>query len=241
MGKANAIPATFWVCFSISITMSKSRQEVWAVIRGLKRTGKTVFLKCMIGLFSIDHGEIFFDGAPLTLMTSDQQKQLRTEMGMVFQGNALFDSLNIEENVTFPLAMFSGMSESERRDRANAVLERVNLEGVNNKYPSELSGGMKKRVALARGIVMRPKYLFCDEPNSGLDPKTAIVIDQLISEITHEYNITTIVNTHDMNSVMEIGENIIYIQDGYKAWEGSSADLVATTNEAINDFVRQFI
>ena len=198
------------------------------LIIGKSGSGKTVFLKSMIALFKMDKGEIFYEDKPLTKMSDDEQKHLRTEMGMVFQGNALFDSLNIEYNVTFPLAMFSDMNESQRKDRANEVLARVNLEGVNEKFPAELSGGMKKRVALARGIVMRPKYMFIDEPNSGLDPQTAIVIDNLIHEITQEYNIITVVNTHDMNSVMEIGENIIYIKDGKKAWQGSSEDLLTT-------------
>lgn len=207
------------------------------LIIGKSGSGKTVFLKSMIGLFKMDKGEIFYEDKPLTRMSEDEQKHLRTEMGMVFQGNALFDSLNIEYNVTFPLAMFSDMTESQRKDRANEVLARVNLEGVNEKFPAELSGGMKKRVALARGIVMRPKYLFVDEPNSGLDPQTAIVIDNLIHEITQEYHITTVVNTHDMNSVMEIGENIIYIKDGRKAWQGTSEELLTTNNADINEFV----
>lgn len=207
------------------------------LIIGKSGSGKTVFLKSMIALFKMDRGEIFYEDKPLTKMSDDEQKHLRTEMGMVFQGNALFDSLNIEYNVTFPLAMFSNMTETQRKERANEVLARVNLDGVNEKFPAELSGGMKKRVALARGIVMRPKYLFVDEPNSGLDPQTAIVIDNLIHEITQEYNITTVVNTHDMNSVMEIGENIIYIKDGKKAWQGTSDELLTTNNEDINEFV----
>lgn len=207
------------------------------LIIGKSGSGKTVFLKSMIALFKMDRGEIFYEDMPLTKMTDDERKHLRTEMGMVFQGNALFDSLNIEYNVTFPLAMFSKMTEAQRKERANEVLARVNLEGVNEKFPAELSGGMKKRVALARGIVMRPKYLFIDEPNSGLDPQTAIVIDNLIQEITREYHITTVVNTHDMNSVMEIGENILYIKDGKKAWQGSSEELLTTNNEDINEFV----
>lgn len=207
------------------------------LIIGQSGSGKTVFLKSMIGLFPIDQGEIFYGDKQLSKMTDEEQKALRTEMGMVFQGNALFDSLSIEYNVTFPLAMFSKMTEAQRRQRANEVLARVNLEGVNDKFPSELSGGMQKRVALARGIVMRPKFLFVDEPNSGLDPQTAIVIDNLIHEITKEYDITTVVNTHDMNSVMEIGESILFIKDGLKAWEGSAEDLVNTDNTDINDFV----
>ena len=207
------------------------------LIIGRSGSGKTVFLKSMIGLFQMDKGEIFFDDLQLSELSEDEWKQLRTEMGMVFQGNALFDSLNIEYNVTFPLAMFSKMTEKQRKQRANEVLARVNLEGVNEKFPAELSGGMQKRVALARGLVMRPKYLFIDEPNSGLDPQTAIVIDNLIREITKEYDITTVVNTHDMNSVMEIGENILYIKDGLKAWQGTSEELLQTDNSDINEFV----
>ncbi len=207
------------------------------LIIGQSGSGKTVFLKSMIGLFPIDQGEIYYEDQQLSLMSEEEQKKLRTEMGMVFQGNALFDSLNIEYNVTFPLAMFSTMTEEERKHRANEVLARVNLEGVNEKFPAELSGGMQKRVALARGIVMKPKFLFIDEPNSGLDPQTAIVIDNLISEITKEYDITTVVNTHDMNSVMEIGERILYIKNGYKAWQGSSEELLNTDNPDINEFV----
>lgn len=207
------------------------------LIIGRSGSGKTVFLKSMIGLHGLDEGEIYYEDRRLTKMSDDEQKELRTEMGMVFQGNALFDSLNIEANVTFPLAMFSKMTEKERHQRANEVLSRVNLEGVNERFPAELSGGMKKRVALARGIVMRPKYLFIDEPNSGLDPQTAIVIDNLIREITREFNITTVVNTHDMNSVMEVGENILFIKDGYKAWEGNSEELLSSDNPDINEFV----
>ncbi len=207
------------------------------LIIGQSGSGKTVFLKSLVGLHEIDKGEIFYDDRRLAEMDDDAKTDLRTEMGMVFQGNALFDSLTIEENITFTLGMFSKMSESEKRDRANFCLNRVELENVNNKFPSELSGGMQKRVALARAIVMKPKYLFCDEPNSGLDPKTAIVIDQLIQEITKEYNITTVINTHDMNSVMEIGDQVIYIKYGKLAWEGSSEEILDTDNEDINDFV----
>lgn len=207
------------------------------LIIGQSGSGKTVFLKSLVGLHDIDQGEIAYDNRRLADLDRDAKKALRTEMGMVFQGNALFDSLTIEENVTFSLGMFSKMSESERRDRANFCLQRVELENVNNKLPSELSGGMQKRVALARAIVMNPKYLFCDEPNSGLDPKTAIVIDQLIQQITKEYDITTVINTHDMNSVMEIGDQVTYIKYGKKAWEGSSEEILTTDNADINDFV----
>ena len=207
------------------------------LIIGQSGSGKTVFLKSLVGLHQIDQGEITYNGRRLGEMDDQAKKELRTEMGMVFQGNALFDSLTIEENVTFALGMFGDMSPSEMRDRADFCLKRVNLEGVNKKFPAEVSGGMQKRVALARAIVMNPKYLFCDEPNSGLDPKTAIVIDNLIQEITEEYNMTTVINTHDMNSVMEIGDQIIYIKYGLKAWEGSSEEILNTDNEDINDFV----
>lgn len=208
-----------------------------SLVIGRSGSGKSVFLKSLIGLFSIDSGQICYDERNFNEMNEDERKALRTEMGMVFQGNALFDSLTVEENVTFALGMFGKMSDEEMRDRANFCLQRVNLENVNQKFPAELSGGMQKRVALARAISMNPKYLFCDEPNSGLDPKTAIVIDNLIKEITQEYQITTIINTHDMNSVMEIGDKIMYIKDGYKAWEGSSDELLSTNNEDILDFV----
>ncbi|HAD96489.1 MAG TPA: ABC transporter ATP-binding protein, partial [Cryomorphaceae bacterium] len=207
------------------------------LIIGQSGSGKTVFLKSLVGLHQIDQGEIYYDGRRLGEMDDDERKALRTEMGMVFQGNALFDSLTIEENVVFALSMFSGMTKEEMLDRANFCLKRVNLENVNKKFPAELSGGMQKRVALARAIAFKPKYLFCDEPNSGLDPKTAIVIDNLIREITQEFDITTVINTHDMNSVMEIGDHIIYIKYGIKEWEGTSEDILNTDNESINDFV----
>jgi phospholipid/cholesterol/gamma-HCH transport system ATP-binding protein len=207
------------------------------LIIGRSGAGKTVFLKSMVGLHQIDSGDIIYDGRKLGAMNDEERKSLRMEMGMVFQGNALFDSLTIEDNVTFALSMFSDMSDEERLDRANVCLKRVNLENQNKKLPAELSGGMQKRVAIARAISMNPKYLFCDEPNSGLDPSTAIVIDNLLQEITQEYNITTVINTHDMNSVMEIGDHIIYIRDGKKAWEGNSDELLETDNEAIVDFV----
>lgn len=208
-----------------------------SLIIGKSGAGKSVFLKGLIGLFAIDSGEIYYNERRLSHMDDDERTKLRTEMGMVFQGNALFDSLTIEQNVAFALNMFGDMSKSEISDRANFCLERVNLKNVGKKYPAELSGGMQKRVAIARSICMQPKYLFCDEPNSGLDPRTAIVIDNLIKEITIEYNITTIVNSHDMNSVLEMGDSILYIMDGKKGWEGSSEDLLVTDNEDINDFV----
>jgi phospholipid/cholesterol/gamma-HCH transport system ATP-binding protein len=207
------------------------------LIIGQSGSGKTVFIKCLLGLYQVDEGHILFDGDDYQSLTNEYQIMLRRKMGMVFQGSALFDSLSVLENVTFPLKMFTNQSESEMRERADIVLNRVNLPDAHKKLPSELSGGMQKRVAIARAIVMNPNYLFCDEPNSGLDPYTAIVIDNLIKEITDEYNITTVINTHDMNSVMEIGENIIFLKNGKKEWEGSSDDLLATSNQAVLDFV----
>lgn len=207
------------------------------LIIGQSGSGKTVFLKSLVGLHDIDSGEIIYNDKAIGDLNSKQRKSLRTEMGMVFQGNALFDSLTIEENVTFALSMFSGMSTSEKRDRANFCLERVNLPNTNTKFPSELSGGMQKRVAIARAISMNPKYLFCDEPNSGLDPKTAIVIDKLLQEITEEFNMTTVINTHDMNSVIEIGDHIIFIKEGKKAWEGTGEEILSTDSPEIVDFV----
>jgi phospholipid/cholesterol/gamma-HCH transport system ATP-binding protein len=208
-----------------------------SLIIGQSGAGKTVFLKSLVGLHSIDSGEIIYDGRQLGKMDIDERTALRTEIGMVFQGNALFDSLTIEENVIFALNMFSDKSEEEKLARANFCLKRVNLPNSNKRYPAELSGGMQKRVAIARAISMQPRYLFCDEPNSGLDPKTAIVIDNLLQEITQEFNITTVINTHDMNSVIEIGDSIILIKDGKQAWQGSGDDILDTTNEAIIDFV----
>ena len=200
-------------------------------------SGKTVFLKTLIGLHAPEEGTISFDGRINTEFTSEGKRQWRQEIGMVFQGSALFDSQTVEENVMFPLKMFTDNSNSEMLDRVNFALNRVNLENSNLKLPAELSGGMQKRVAIARAIVMNPKYLFCDEPNSGLDPQTATVIDKLIQEITDEYNITTVINTHDMNSVMEIGEKIMFLKNGLKAWEGSSDEIFKTDNEAVVDFV----
>ncbi len=218
----------------ISTTFEKGKTSL---VIGQSGSGKTVFLKCLLGLFKPNSGEIVYDGSPLSSITDDDKSDLRAEMGMVFQGSALFDSMNILENVMFPLKMFTRQSKSEMSDRADVVLKRVNLEGAHHKMPSEASGGMQKRVAIARAIVNNPKYLFCDEPNSGLDPKTAMVIDNLIQEITNEYNITTIINTHDMNSVMEIGEKIIFLKDGLKEWEGSKENIFKTDNEAVTNFV----
>ena len=207
------------------------------LIIGQSGSGKTVFLKSLIGLHTPEEGSIEFDGRINLGMSTEQRRQLRQEIGMVFQGSALFDSLTVEENVMFPLKMFTKKSDKEMLERANFVLQRVDLVGSNQKYVSELSGGMQKRVAIARAIVMEPKYLFCDEPNSGLDPQTAIIIDNLINEITKEFNITTVINTHDMNSVMEIGEKILFLKDGKKAWEGSNKEIFKTENEAVVNFV----
>lgn len=207
------------------------------LIIGQSGSGKTVFLKSLVGLHEIDSGEIFYNERQLGALDQEERKALRTEMGMVFQGNALFDSMTVEENVLFALEMFSDMSQSEKRDRANFCLKRVNLENVNQRFPAEVSGGMQKRVALARAISMNPKYLFCDEPNSGLDPKTAVVIDRLIKEITQEFDITTIINTHDMNSVLEIGDTILFIKEGHKAWQGSGDEVLSTDNADIIDFI----
>ena len=213
------------------------KQGDTSLIIGASGSGKTVFLKCLLGLLEPDGGDITYDGRPYSKMGKDDKRNLRKEMGMVFQSGALFDSETIENNIMFPLKMFTNQSREEMLDRVNFVLDRVHLENVNNKFPAELSGGMQKRVAIARAIVMNPKYLFCDEPNSGLDPKTAIVIDNLIKEITDEYQMITVINTHDMNSVMEIGEKIIFLQDGLKVWEGSSQNIFKTDNEAVTNFV----
>ncbi len=207
------------------------------LIIGQSGSGKTVFLKSLIGLHVPEKGTIIFDGRVNTEMNTEQKRQLRQEIGMVFQGSALFDSMTVEENVMFPLKMFAKMSKKDMLERANVVLKRVDLVRANLKYVSELSGGMQKRVAIARAIVMNPKYLFCDEPNSGLDPQTAIIIDNLIKEITEEYQITTVINTHDMNSVMEIGEKIVFLKNGIKAWEGSNKEIFKTDNEAVVNFV----
>jgi len=207
------------------------------LIIGQSGSGKTVLMKSLVGLLRPEEGEILFDGRNLLDMNQNQVKELRKEIGMLFQGSALFDSETVLGNVMFPLKMFTYKSYDEMRDRAMFCLERVNLNGAENKYPSEISGGMQKRVAIARAIALNPKYLFCDEPNSGLDPKTSIVIDELLSDITHEYNITTVINTHDMNSVLGIGENIIFINKGYRAWVGDMSQIYTTSNEALNDFV----
>ncbi|OIQ18821.1 ABC transporter ATP-binding protein [Lacinutrix sp. MedPE-SW] len=218
----------------ISATFEKGKTNL---IIGTSGSGKTVFLKCLLGLFDYEKGSIEYNGEVFANLSEDKKRDMRAQMGMVFQGSALFDSMTIEENVMFPLRMFTKMKKAEMKERADFVLKRVNLEDAHNKMPSEASGGMQKRVAIARAIVNKPKYLFCDEPNSGLDPKTAIVIDNLIQEITEEYDITTVINTHDMNSVMEIGEKIIFLRNGLKEWEGSKHNIFKTDNEIVTDFV----
>lgn len=207
------------------------------LIIGQSGSGKTVLMKCLVGLFRPTSGEVYYDERGLTTMTRQQQSALRREMGMIFQSAALFDSLSVLENVMFPLDMFSNESVARRKQRARFCLDRVNLGDAEGKFPGELSGGMQKRVAIARAIAMNPKYLFCDEPNSGLDPKTSLVIDQLISEITKEFNTTTIINTHDMNSVMSIGQHIIFINEGKKEWEGSMHEVVNSECKKLHDFV----
>lgn len=207
------------------------------LIIGRSGSGKTVLLKNLVGLMRPTNGQILYDGRDLTKMRAAEVKELRQEMGMIFQGSALFDSMTVFENVNFPLMMFSKMSKSERAKRTQFCLERVNLGDSGHLYPSEISGGMMKRSAIARAISLNPKYLFCDEPNSGLDPQTSLVIDELISDITKEYNITTVINTHDMNSVMGIGERINFIKEGELCWQGTSKDVMSSTNEDFNDFV----
>jgi len=207
------------------------------LIIGRSGSGKTVLLKSIVGLHSIDSGEILYDEIRFDKLDFINMKEIRREIGMLFQGSALFDSLTVEQNVRFPLDMFTDQSLEEKIERVNFCLKRVNIVNSNNLFPAELSGGMKKRVAIARAISLNPRYLFCDEPNSGLDPVTSIVIDELISELTKEYNMTTIVNTHDMNSVMKIGEKIVFISDGRKCWEGNNSEILNSDCPALNDFV----
>jgi phospholipid/cholesterol/gamma-HCH transport system ATP-binding protein len=218
----------------ISVVFEKGKTNL---IIGRSGSGKTVLMKSLVGLHEVDSGAIYYDDRDFVSMSFQARKELRREIGMMFQGSALFDSLTVEENVMFPLNMFTEMSPADKRERTNNCLQRVDLDNVNRLYPGELSGGMKKRVAIARAIVQNPKYLFCDEPNSGLDPKTALVIDDLISEITHEYNTTTVINTHDMNSVMEIGEKVVFIHEGRLCWEGTREEILDSSNEDLNDFV----
>ena len=207
------------------------------LIIGRSGSGKTVLLKSLVGLHDVDEGKIYFDDVCYTDLSFNERKAIRKDIGMIFQGGALLDSSTVRENVRLPLDLFTEMSEGEKRDRVDFCLERVRLVGADHLYPSELSGGMVKRVAIARAIVLNPRYLFCDEPNSGLDPQTSVVIDNLIYDITKEYNITTIINTHDMNSVMEIGEKIVYIHEGNKWWEGTKDDILLAENLELNDFV----
>ena len=207
------------------------------LIIGQSGSGKTVLMKNLVGLLHPTSGEVLYDGRDFVGMTKREQVMMRREMGMIFQGAALFDSMSVRDNVQFPLDMFSSLNYADRVRRAEECLDRVNLVEAANKYPDEISGGMQKRVAIARAIVLNPKYLFCDEPNSGLDPKTSILIDELLRDITREYNITTVINTHDMNSVLGIGENIIFINKGHREWVGCSAEVYTSTNETLNDFV----
>jgi phospholipid/cholesterol/gamma-HCH transport system ATP-binding protein len=207
------------------------------LIIGASGQGKSVLAKCIVGLHEVDEGSIFYEDRDFCKMTSEERRKIRTEIGMLFQGSALFDSMTVEQNIIFPLSMFTKMSKSEMLDRANFCLERVNLAGRNKLFPAECSGGMQKRIAIARAIAMNPKYLFCDEPNSGLDPQTSILIDALIKEITYEYNMTTIVITHDMNSVIEIGDHINFIYKGKNWWQGNNKTIVTTDNKEVVDFV----
>lgn len=207
------------------------------LVIGASGSGKSTLARCIVGLIKPDDGEILFDGREFMLMSGSERKEIRREIGFLFQASALFDYMTVEQNVKFPLDMFTNMSENEKRDRANLCLERVDLAGSNKLFPAELSGGMKKRVGIARAISANPKYLFCDEPNSGLDPQTSIVIDNLISEITKEYGMTTIVITHDMNSVLEIGERVFFIYKGELWWKGTKEDILVTENKEVLDFV----
>ncbi|MCK5855870.1 MAG: ATP-binding cassette domain-containing protein [Bacteroidales bacterium] len=222
------------VLFDININFEKGKKNL---IIGQSGSGKTVLIKCMVGLLEPDNGGIYFNDRNFTLMNENERKQVRTEIGMLFQGSALFDTMTVEQNVLFPLQMFSKMSVDEQKERANFCIERVGLIEATNKLPSEISGGMQKRAAIARAIALNPKYLFCDEPNSGLDPRTGVVIDHLIAEITEEFQITTIINTHDMNSVIEHGDNISFIHQGHVWWQGGKAEFMKTDNKELNDFI----
>ncbi|MEQ8324804.1 MAG: ABC transporter ATP-binding protein [Vicingaceae bacterium] len=222
------------VLFDISHVFNRGMNNL---IIGASGSGKSVLTKCIVGLHEPTSGEVFYDGRDYTRMNFKDRKEIRSELGMLFQGTALFDSLNVEENVSFPLRMHSNMTAAEMRERVNFCLEHVSLSGVNHLYPSELSGGMQKRVGIARAIALNPKYLFCDEPNSGLDPQTSIVIDNLISNLTKEFDITTITVTHDMNSVMEVGDNILFIYQGRKWWSGDKESILRSDNKELNDFV----
>ena len=222
------------VLSNISVTFEAGKTNL---IIGRSGSGKTVLLKSIVGLLEIDRGEIWFEDVLFNKLDFNDKKTIRSEIGMLFQGSALFDSLTVEQNVRFPLDMFTDQSNEEKLARVNFCLHRVNILNSNRLFPAELSGGMKKRVAIARAIALNPKYLFCDEPNSGLDPLTAILIDELIKELTEEYSMTTIINTHDMNSVIQIGEKIIFISDGVKKWEGNKNEILSSDCESLNDFV----
>ncbi len=237
MIKAENISKSFGehkVLNDISLTFEQGKNNM---IIGSSGAGKTVLLKCLLGLYEIDSGHIDYDGKDVSVLNNKNRKRLRKEIGMLFQGGALFDAYNVEENIMFPLNMFTQMNKEEKRERVNTVLEQVNLQNANKLMPGELSGGMIKRVAIARAIANHPKYLFCDEPNSGLDPNTASVIDDLIMEITEKYNIVTVVNTHDMNSVLKMGDHIIFVNKGQIGWEGNKAQILHTDNNNLNDFV----
>ena len=222
------------VLTDISSTFDNGKTNL---IIGQSGSGKTVLMKCIVGLLTPERGELLYDGRDFLAMDKREKKALRREMGMIFQSAALFDSMTVLENVMFPLNMFSNDTLRDRQRRAQFCLDRVNLTDAGGKYPGEISGGMQKRVAIARAIALNPQYLFCDEPNSGLDPKTSLVIDELIQDITREYNMTTLINTHDMNSVMGIGEKIIFIYQGHKEWEGTKDDIYTSTNQKLNDFI----
>lgn len=222
------------VLFDINTCFEEGKVNL---IIGRSGSGKTVLMKCLVGLFSPEEGEVLYNGRDFHHLAEGDQRKLRAEMGMVFQGSALFDSMTIQDNVMFPLDMFTQMPFEEKLERVNFCLDRVDLHDVNKLYPAELSGGMMKRAAIARAIACNPRYLFCDEPNSGLDPKTALMIDQLITEITHEFNITTVVNTHDLNSVITIGETISFIYQGHLEWRGDSDNVLTSDNERLNDFI----
>ena len=237
MIRAEHISKTFdgrTVLDDISVEFETGRTNL---IIGRSGSGKTVLLKSLVGLHEVDSGAVWYDDVNFTQLGFRERKRIRKDIGMIFQGGALLDSSTVEENVKLPLDLFTEQSEREKMERVNFCLQRVRLENANRLYPAELSGGMIKRVAIARAIVLQPKYLFCDEPNSGLDPLTSLVIDNLLSELTHEYNMTTIINTHDMNSVFEIGEKIIFIHEGRKEWEGSNVDVMHSDNAALNEFL----
>lgn len=219
---------------SVSVCYEKGKVNL---LIGASGSGKSVLTKCTVGLIEPDSGAVFFEGQNFTAMNVEERTGIRKEIGMLFQGGALFDSLTVEENIKFPLRMHSNMKEKEMKERVNFCLARVNMEGINERYPSEISGGMQKRVGIARAIALNPKYLFCDEPNSGLDPRTAILIDNLIKEITEEYQITTIVVTHDMNSVMEIGDHVIFLYQGRVHWEGSNSNILQANNKELSELV----